>query len=54
MPPNDHRAIMKWRRRIKDTDDQVVTEFCIELYAAVRNVLKADVSFDNYQSARLR
>src|SRR5213083_1200519 len=45
---------MKGRGRIKNCDQQVVTEFGFELDAAVRDVLQTDAAFDDDERARLR
>src|SRR5207248_10522374 len=54
MATHDDRAVMQWRRRIEDRDEQIVTEFGFELDAAVSHVLESDAALDDDQRARLR
>ena len=49
MASHNHRAIVQRTRSIKDAHQQVVTQFRIELHAAVSHILQPDISLDNDQ-----
>src|SRR6185503_5074380 len=49
MATHNHCAIVQRTRRVEDTHQQVVTELCIELHAAVSHVLQTHITFDNNQ-----
>src|SRR5688572_30543354 len=53
MPAHDHRAIMEWRLRVEDADQQIVTQFGIQLYPAVNDVLEPDIALYHDQRAGL-
>src|SRR5687768_8087436 len=53
VPAHDDRTVVQRTCSIENAQQQVVTEFGVELYAAVDDVLQPDVALDYDQRARL-